>query len=44
MPLRKMNIDRNLIISEAKKVSKERKFGYYRWMIRICKAFLKNEV
>jgi hypothetical protein len=38
MPLRKMNIDRKLILDGALKVSSERKIGYYRWMIRVCKA------
>lgn len=38
MPLRKMNIDRDFILAEAKKVTQKRKFGFYRWMIRICKA------
>lgn len=38
MKLRQMNIDRQLIITEAAKVSKERKISYYRWMIRVCKA------
>jgi hypothetical protein len=38
MPLRKMNIDRKFILSEGAKVSQSRKFGFYRWMIRICKA------
>jgi hypothetical protein len=38
MPLRKMNIDRAFIIAQAEKVAPERKIGYYRWVIRICKA------
>ena len=38
MPLRKMNIDRDFILTEAEKVGKERKIGFYRWMIKICKA------
>lgn len=38
MMLRKMNIDRAFIIAQAEKVSRERKFDYYRWMIRVCKA------
>lgn len=38
MMLRKMNIDREFIIAQGKKVSKERKIGYYRWIIQICKA------
>jgi hypothetical protein len=38
MPLRKMNIDRKLILDGASKVSSERKVSYYRWIIRVCKA------
>jgi hypothetical protein len=38
MMLRNMNIDRTFIIAQAEKVSPERKFAYYRWVIRVCKA------
>jgi hypothetical protein len=38
MPLRKMNIDRQLILNGASKISPERKVSYYRWIIRICRA------
>jgi hypothetical protein len=38
MMLRKMNIDRAFIIAESEKVFRERKFAYYRWIIRVCKA------
>jgi hypothetical protein len=38
MTLRKMNIDREFILAEGAKVTRNRKFGFYRWMIRICKV------
>lgn len=38
MTLRNMNIDRELILAGASKVSAKRKIGYYRWIIRVCKA------
>lgn len=38
MILRKMSIDRQLILKSARKIPAERKIGYYRWIIRVCKA------
>lgn len=38
MILRKMNIDRQFILSQGLKVSKEKRFGFYRWIIKVCKA------
>lgn len=38
MTLRNMNIDRKMILAGASKVSAKRKIGYYRWIIRVCKA------
>lgn len=38
MTLRNMNIDRKMILAGASKVSVKRKIGYYRWIIRVCKA------
>jgi hypothetical protein len=42
MPLRKMNIDRQFILAQAESVSPERKIGFYRWVIRICKVNQEN--
>jgi len=42
MTLRKMNIDRDFIIAQASDVSPERKFGFYRWIIRICKEYAQK--
>jgi hypothetical protein len=38
MPLRKMNIDRELILNEAKNIPPKRKISYYRWIISVCKC------
>lgn len=38
MTLRKMNVDRELILNGANHISPERKVDYYRWVIRVCKA------
>lgn len=38
MTLRKMNIDREMILNGAKHIATKRKICYYRWIIRVCKA------
>jgi hypothetical protein len=38
MPLRKMNVDRKLILDGGSKISPERKFAYYRWIIHVCRS------
>ena len=43
MPLRKMNIDRQLILNGGSKISPERKISYYRWIVQVCRAGLENE-
>ena len=38
MPLRKMNIDRQLIIKGASNMPREMKISYYRWIIQVVKS------
>ena len=38
IPLRKMNIDRELILKGGAQISPERKVAYYRFIVRVCRA------
>ena len=38
MMLRKMNIDSEFIIAQGQKVPLDKRIGFYRWMIQVCKA------